>query len=157
MSKRGTKEKNNIKIKFEFALRSVNGLSPKTNEKYVFITWKRGSKKENKGESKRVKVNNGVANFNDETLQFEATMVHHEKLKKWDSKTIDVAIKEVNIENKFLFLWLNRSLFRNKGKRVQPYTRWRSIWANLQLTARMLPRNSSFHQKPKPLLRQGSR
>lgn len=95
MSKRG-KDKSNIKVKFEISLRSVSGLSSKSNEKYVYIQWKRGSKKENKGESKRVKVSNGVANFNDETFTFESTMVHYEKLKKWDSKTLDLVIKEVN-------------------------------------------------------------
>ncbi len=89
------KEKNKLKIKFEVALKTVSNISAKSNEKYVYIAWKRGKKKGNRGESKRVKVTNGVANFADETFTFEATLVQFEKLKKFEEKKMELSLKEV--------------------------------------------------------------
>ncbi len=94
MKKNTGTEKNIVKVQFEVILKSLANAN--TSEgKEVFIEWKRGAKKSNKGKTRLVKVQKGVALWNEQAI-IKATLVHYEKLKKFDNKALDLSLKEVH-------------------------------------------------------------
>jgi hypothetical protein len=98
----GGGDKSTVKVKFEITFKGVSGLGPvgdKDGAREVYLAWKRGSKKGNRGETKHAPLaagakDAGAAQWN-ETFSVQATMLHYERLKKFDKKLIDVTLKEV--------------------------------------------------------------
>jgi hypothetical protein len=72
------------------------------NGQFVYLSWKRGSKKTNKGETQAVKVTERLAFFN-YTIQMECTLVQHEKTQKFDDKLIEFALHDKNVKYIYLF------------------------------------------------------
>jgi len=66
------------------------------NDKMVYLMWKRGSKKGNKGETQTVKVTERLA-FLNFTIAMECSMVQHEKSQKFDDKLITFSLHEKNV------------------------------------------------------------
>ena len=98
----GGGDKSTVKVQFEITFKGVSGLGPvgdKDGAREVYLVWKRGSKKGNRGETKHAPLaaaakDAGAAQWN-ETFSVQATMLHYERLKKFDKKIIDVTLKEV--------------------------------------------------------------
>jgi hypothetical protein len=99
----GGGDKSTVKIKFDVTFKGVSGLGPPdggSSSREVFVAWKRGSKKGNRGETKHAALTStgpkgsASAQWN-ETFSLQATMLHYERLKKFDKKMIDVTLKEV--------------------------------------------------------------
>lgn len=106
----GGGDKSTIKVKFEVTLKNIAGLATSTKDAEVFLAWKRGSKKGNKGETKRALLTAGAGDksgalFN-ETITLQATMLHYERLKRFDKKPLDVTLKEVLFISFYLLIVL---------------------------------------------------
>jgi len=96
-------DKSSIKVVFEVTFRGASGILPNTNNQtksQLFLVWKRGSKKNNRGETKHAELGpvgqgQGQGAQWNETFTIHATMLQHERHKKFDKKILDVVLKEV--------------------------------------------------------------
>lgn len=85
-------KKNDVKIKFKVSLKSLYNLGGEEEGKNVFVTWKRGNKSKNKGESKKVPVKKGMAMLGDE-FELDCTLFQDAKTRKFDSKKLEIVVK----------------------------------------------------------------
>lgn len=86
------KDKECVKVHFEIILKTAENVPTTGN---VYVQWKRGSKNENKGESKHVPVKDKKAVF-EEVLDISSTLYKIPK-KGYESKNISITLKEVCI------------------------------------------------------------
>jgi len=86
-------KKDEIKAKYTISLKNVFNLDD-CDGKTIFISWKRGSKGANSGESKKVTVSGKIAVFGEE-ISIDSTLQQEKKSKKWESKKIEFVLKEV--------------------------------------------------------------
>jgi hypothetical protein len=85
---------NEIKVKFNITIKSAFNLGGESDGKSYSIAWKRGSKSKNRGQTKKVDAKGGIASFG-ETFALVATMLQDEKSKKFDTKKLELVVKEV--------------------------------------------------------------
>lgn len=107
-------KKHEIKVKFEIGLKSFFNLDNDLNGKFVWISWKRGGKSENKGETKRVLVSSCMAVFG-QTISLASTLFQDDKTKKFESKKLELVFKEVIhicLINQHWIVHLNIAIFK---------------------------------------------
>ena len=87
-------KKNAIKVRFNITLKSAFNLGAESDGKPYSIAWKRGSKSKNRGQTKKTEAKGGIVTFG-ETFTLVATMLQDEKSKKFDTKKLELTVKEV--------------------------------------------------------------
>jgi len=83
------KDKECVKVHFEIIVKTAENVPTTGN---VYVEWKRGSKNENKGQSKHVPVKDKKAVF-EEVLEISSTLYKIPK-KGYESKNISITLKE---------------------------------------------------------------
>jgi DNA repair ATPase RecN len=86
-------KKNAIKVRFNVTVKSAFNLGAESDGKPYTIAWKRGSKSKNRGQTKKVEAKGGIVTFG-ETFTLVATMLQDEKSKKFDTKKLELLVKE---------------------------------------------------------------
>ncbi|GAM23412.1 hypothetical protein SAMD00019534_065870 [Acytostelium subglobosum LB1] len=89
--------KDTIKIQYQIKIGKLEGL-PKTTTGSVFVSWKRGKKSENHGDSNKIPVSNGSAVF-DQSFTLDASLVKDKK-GVYQSKKIKFTVSEEKEEKK---------------------------------------------------------
>jgi len=88
-------KKDEVKIRFQLSLKEVQNLETEMVGQPIWISWKRGSKEHNKGDSQKVKVvKGGTATCND-TLSIDSTLFQDQKTKEFKGKSLELFLKEV--------------------------------------------------------------
>ncbi len=87
-------KKDEIKVRYNITLKNVLNLGNDCEGKSYYVSWKRGTKSKNKGQTKKAEANKGVVSFG-ELFVLECTLLQDEKTKKFESKKLDVTFKEV--------------------------------------------------------------
>eukprot|EP01087_Luapelamoeba_hula_P013718 TRINITY_DN393_c0_g2_i1.p1 TRINITY_DN393_c0_g2~~TRINITY_DN393_c0_g2_i1.p1 ORF type:complete len:938 (+),score=285.04 TRINITY_DN393_c0_g2_i1:237-3050(+) len=85
-------KKDEIKAKFVIMVKTAFQLDVEAEGKPVFVSWKRGSKAANKGETRKANASGKIAVFGDE-IAIESTMEQDTKTQKWESKKLEFVIK----------------------------------------------------------------
>jgi hypothetical protein len=62
-----------VKVRFNILLKLIVGLPSSTNDRAVYVSWKRGRKRQNRGETKHIRSTEGVVMWG-ESIWLEATM-----------------------------------------------------------------------------------
>jgi hypothetical protein len=92
MSKDGNlvlKSKRKVKIQFVIHLQTINNLPPVLNDASIFISWKRGGKKSNKGQSSTVVAQRGSVAWNqsETPIMIVSTLIEYTLLGTFSEKT----------------------------------------------------------------------
>lgn len=94
LTKRGHKDKECVKVHYEIGLVMAENVVAGAS---VYVQWKRGTKSENKGESKHVPVKDKKALFDNAVIAFDSTLYKQSSSnkKQYESKNISITLKEV--------------------------------------------------------------
>ncbi|KAL6050050.1 Chromatin assembly factor 1 subunit A [Balamuthia mandrillaris] len=87
------KKKTEIKVQIELTLKTLYNLSKELNGKEVAIAWRRGSKAENRGESKTSAIRSGIAVFGDQ-FTLHCTLFQDPSSLKYEGKKLELLVKQ---------------------------------------------------------------
>ncbi len=87
-------DKNVVQMKFNIMIKLIVGLPSILNEKQpLFVKWKRGSKRQNKGQTRHIAPSDGVVMWG-EPLFFDATLLQQPKTSKFEKKNLSFSVKK---------------------------------------------------------------
>ena len=84
-----------VKVKFVVTIKNVFNLEEDSEGKEVWISWKRGKKSQNKGDTKKATVNSSRIAVIGENFTIQSTLFQDEKTKKFESKKLELNVKQV--------------------------------------------------------------
>lgn len=89
-------KKDEVKIRFNVTLKGVQNLDTEMVGQPIWISWKRGSKDQNRGESEKAKVVKGGTAACSDTFSIDSTLFQDAKTKEFKGKSLELFLKEVS-------------------------------------------------------------